>query len=371
MTHPFFTADLAGVQVGETRICDVDGQNGRLSYRGVPIETLIGKPFTQVVWLLLTGREPSVEQETALQSFMAVHSCLGKRERALLDLLPSTLHPMLMLQSVVPALDLEAATDPGQRLDGLSDDAHRGLLIASKLPSLIAARHRLENGKDPIKSNIHLPFHENFLTMFNGQAPTAQQIQTLDVTQILQLEHSFNASTFAGRVCASTLAPIQSSLVASIATLYGKLHGGADQAALEMAQRVGDAAAAADFVADSLSQNQKIMGMGHREYKVVDPRATVLKPMAKSLCTDGEAGRLFDTLVAIEAACQAEFGKSGKQIWANVEFYKGAVFHQLGVPTHYFTSLFAMARVFGYIAHFVEFSQSSKLIRPAARYIGD
>jgi citrate synthase len=206
--------------------------------------------------------------------------------------------------------------------------------------------------------------------MFNGQAPTQNQIKVLDTAQILQMEHSFNAGTFAGRVCASTLAPIQSSISASIGTLFGVLHGGADQAALEMAKQIGSPALAADYVKDMLAKKQKIMGMGHREYKVVDPRAHILKPMAKALCSEGEARNLFEVLEAVEAACQVEFAKNQKQIYANVEFYKGAVFHQLGVPSHYFTAVFAMARVYGYIAHYLEFSQDSCLIRPRARYVG-
>jgi citrate synthase len=195
-------------------------------------------------------------------------------------------------------------------------------------------------------------------------------VKVLDITQVLQMEHSYNAGTFAGRVCASTLATIQASISAAIGTLSGALHGGADEAALEMARKVGAAANAAAYVGDALRQKQKIMGMGHREYKVVDPRARVLKPLAKSLCSDGEAKQLFDTLEAVEAACQVEFGKQGKQIWANVEFYKGAVFHQLGIPSRCFTAVFAMARVYGYVAHYLEFSANSCLIRPRARYTG-
>jgi len=367
MSQAVFSIDLAGIQVGETGISNVDGERGQLSYRGIPIGLLIDRPFMQVVWLLLTGNEPSIQQETELQTFMATHGCLGNRELSLLRKLPADLHPMLMLQSLVPALNL----NPEARIDDLSEDAHHGLLIASKIPGLIAAKHQLERGNEPIKANPHLSFHENFLTMFNGRAPSTDVVRILDITQILQLEHSFNASTFAGRVCASTLAPIQSSLVASIATLSGSLHGGADQAALEMAKAIGSPDNAADYVSGCLHAKQKIMGMGHREYKVVDPRARLIKPIAQSLCSDGEHQQLFDTLVAVEAACQSEFAKSGKQIWANVEFYKGAVFYKLGVPPHYFTSMFAMARVFGYIAHFLEFSANSKLIRPSARYTGE
>ncbi|HTQ99375.1 MAG TPA: citrate/2-methylcitrate synthase [Candidatus Acidoferrum sp.] len=362
----FFSADLAGVIVGETAISDVQGDSGRLSYRGYSIDTLVGKPFWQVVWLVLFGAYPDAAQETSLRDAMAAHSQLDAKELTLLKSLRRDLHPMLVLQGLVPLLPLT----PKVQLPGLSGPAQTGLLLAAKLPTLLAAWRRLELGLEPLAPDVDAGFHENFLTMFNGSKPTAKQVQTLDVTQILQMEHSFNAGTFAGRVCASTLAPIQSSISAAIGTLYGPLHGGADQAAMEMARSIGDASKAAQWVADTLARKQKIMGMGHREYRVVDPRAKILKPMAIELCTDGEAKRLLEVLVAVEAACADEFRKKGKEIWANVEFYKGAVFHQLGIPPHYYTSLFAMARIYGYIAHFLEFSQHSALIRPRARYVG-
>lgn len=192
----------------------------------------------------------------------------------------------------------------------------------------------------------------------------------LDAAQILQMEHSFNCGTFAGRVCASSLAPIQSSISASIGTLFGRLHGGADQAALEMAIAIGSPDKAEAYVQDCLARKEKIMGMGHREYRTVDPRAKILKPMAVELCQNEESKNLLAILIAVEAACQREFAARDKEIWANVEFYKGAVFHSLGIPTQYFTALFAMARVYGYIAHFLEFRRDSRLIRPRALYTG-
>lgn len=365
-TETVFSADLAGIEVGETAISHVNGAEGELGYRGASIETLVDKPFWQVVWLVLFGDYPNADQENALQIFMANNSRLSEQELAVLKLLPNELHPMLMLQAMVPIINLDA-TD---RIDGLSNDAHSGIIIASKLPSLIAAKRQFELGKDAIAVDMDESFHKNFLLMFNGQAPTEKQIQMLDTAQILQMEHGFNASTFAGRVCASTLAPIQSAIAASIATLYGELHGGADQAALEMAQAIGKPELAAAYVEDCLAKKIKIMGMGHREYKVLDPRAKILKPMALELCDSGDAKVIFSTLVAVEDACREVFNKKGKEIRANVEFYKGAVFYQLGVPSHYFTSLFAMARVYGYIAHYLEFSGNSRLIRPKARYVG-
>lgn len=367
MNAPVFSRDLAGIEVGETQISDVRGEEGKLIYRGYAIEDLIGKPFWQVAWLVVAGEWPDAAQEQALGAFMAQHQQLTPAELALLEALPRGIHPMRVLQGVVPLLepDTKAASLPNA--DAVLTT---GLAIAAKLPSLVAAWHRLEQGLEPIPANSDLGFHENFLLMFNGSAPTPEQVKVLDTTQVLQMEHGYNAGTFAGRVCASTLATIQASISAAIGTLSGALHGGADEAALEMARAIGAPEKAAAYVSNALQQKQKIMGMGHREYRVVDPRAHVLKPLAKSLCSEGEAKQLYETLEAIEAACQTEFAQKGKQIWANVEFYKGAVFHQLGVPSRFFTALFAMARVYGYVAHYIEFSQNSCLIRPRARYTG-
>ncbi len=362
-----FSPDLDGIEVGETCLSEVLGEEGKLSYRGHAIETLVERPFTQVVWMLLQGQWPNETQEQALQDFMSQHRSLEPFERSLLEALPRDLHPMLMLQGMTPLLSLKAKTT----LESLNESAHSGLIIAAKLPTLVATWRQLELGNTPSHEAGTSNCHESFLNLFNGTTPSPEQVQLLNATQILQMEHSFNAGTFAGRVCASTLAPMQSSISASIGTLFGVLHGGADQAALEMAEKIGAPEHAKAYVESCLQNKVKIMGMGHREYKVLDPRAKLLKPMAKSQCSSGDAKRLFETLVAVEDACQEAFRAKGKDIHANVEFYKGAVFHQLGVPTHYFTALFSMARVYGYIAHYLEFSQNSKLIRPRARYVGE
>ena len=359
-----FSADLAGVIVGETAISDVQGEAGILSYRGITITELVDKPFQDVVWLVVFGDWPSAQQAAQLLEYLITNSALSNGELGLLRGLPASLHPMLMLQGMVPLLDLPEAESLGLPLD-----AEQGLYIAAKMSGLIAAHYRLECDKDPLAAGSDKSFHDNFLTLFHGEAPQSDAVRMLDAAQILQMEHSFNAGTFAGRVCASTLAPIQSSISASIGTLYGRLHGGADQAALEMAMTIGSPDAAANYVADALARGEKIMGMGHREYRTVDPRALLLKPMAVTLCQKPESKQLLATLVAVEEACQAEFSARGKEIWANVEFYKGAVFHSLGIPTRDFTAMFAMARVYGYIAHFLEFRKDSRLIRPRARYV--
>ena len=360
-----YSSDLAGIVVGDTAISDVQGEQGLLSYRGIDINDLVGVPFLHVVWMVLFGDWPEEQEKSRLKTFMCRHSRLSHAEIELLRHVPRDLHPMLMLQGLVPLLQF-----PAEQAMDMEPDAEHGLFLAAKITALIAAHHRLGQSKVVLAPTPGRLFHENFLTMFHGSPPTAEQVRMLNATQILQMEHSFNAGTFAGRVCASTLAPIQSSVSASIGTLFGKLHGGADQAALEMAMAIGSPDKAGAYVKDCLDRKEKIMGMGHREYRTVDPRAKILKPMAMELCQEGESKNLLLTLVAVEEACQAAFAEQDKEIWANVEFYKGAVFHSLGIPTHFFTAMFAMARVYGYVAHFLEFSKNSRLIRPRANYTG-
>ena len=360
-----YSNDLAGIVVGDTAISDVKGEQGLLSYRGHDINTLVDVPFLHVVWMVLFGERHQAQEMTRLKTFMCRHTRLSHDEIELLRRVPRDLHPMLMLQGLVPLLSL-----PDDQAMEMELNAERGLFLAAKMTALIAAHYRLSQSKVVLAPTPGRLFHENFLTMFLGRAPTSGQVRMLNAAQILQMEHSFNCGTFAGRVCASTLAPIQSSISASIGTLFGKLHGGADQAALEMAMEIGSPDKAEAYVRDCLARKEKIMGMGHREYRTVDPRAKILKPMAVELCQEGDSRNLLMTLVAVEEACQRAFAEQDKEIWANVEFYKGAVFHSLGIPTHFFTAMFAMSRTYGYVAHFLEFSKDSRLIRPRANYVG-
>ena len=242
--------------------------------------------FLHVVWLVLFGEWPTSREKNQLIAFMTQHTRLEFGEIALLQQVSRDLHPMLMLQGLLPLLNL-----PQDETMGLGQDAEHGLFLAAKIPALVAAHYRLGHSKAPMPPIPGKKFHENFLTMFHGTAPTQEQRHMLDAAQILQMEHSFNAGTFAGRVCASTLAPIQSSISASIGTLFGQLHGGADQAALEMAMQIGSPDGAEDYVRNCLASGRKIMGMGHREYRTVDPRAKILKPMAVELCQDPQIGR--------------------------------------------------------------------------------
>jgi citrate synthase len=265
---------------------------------------------------------------------------------------------MHVLQGLTPLLDRTSAfSDRGE--------AAQGFAIAAKMPALLAAFYRQATPAEANHGDPAVRFLEAI------EAPTtAVAIDAYRATQILQLEHSFNASTFVARACASTLAPIENALSAAFGTLHGRLHGGADQAALETADAVGCPERAADFVDRCLLDGTKVMGMGHREYRVVDPRAVLLKDLARALTADTGHARTFETLQAIEARFTERMAEKGKRLYANLEFYKGVVYRALGLPDRMFTANFAMARVYGYIAHFIESRVDNRIVRPAAHYVG-
>ncbi len=366
-----FSPSLEGVVVGETAVSEVQGVKGQLLYRGIAIEQLTALPHWRVAVLLACEAPVHEDRLVDFERYMRRHSVLCTQELALLDALSSTLHPMLMLQAVLPAINESSNTD--FPLPMSSAGIAHGYALAAKIPALLVywRTRQLERIADANIFTLCSPDHGSlawFLRHFPGANDNADSRHVLNTAQVLQMEHGYNASTFAGRVCASTDAPVQSVLSASVGTLYGPLHGGADQAALEMAIGIGQPQNAHQFVLDTLNSKRKIMGMGHREYKTLDPRAAILKPMAAQLCQHDDAhANIFATLRAVEEACQEQFAMQGKSIHANVEYYKGAVFHSLGIPSDFFTALFAMSRVFGYLAHYEEFRKHPRLIRPRAR----
>lgn len=344
---------LADVVVGETAISLVDGDNGALYYRGRNVEELVDWPFAEVAAWVLTGR-----RRVGLETELAASAALSAREARLVLDLPRTMHPMQALQCAAVGLDdTEHFADYGE--------AAQGLAIAAKLPALIATH---------LTGRILPPSHEpNPIDRFLSQigAPRSDTARrAFETMQILQIEHGFNASTFAARVIASTLAPVQNAIAGAIGTLHGRLHGGADQAALEAADRVGSPAKAAGFVDDCIARKERVMGMGHREYRTLDPRAKHARHWAQALTEGTEHEATFETLAAIERRFNERMAERGKALHANIEFYKGLIYRALGLPAQYFTACFAMARVFGYLAHFIESRQDNRLIRPAVRYVG-
>lgn len=344
---------LEGVVVDTTAVSLVDGARGELSYRGHEIGTLVALPFADVAALVATGR-----LDPGFGARLAANADLSEREEAMVLALPETVHPMHVLQGLTPLLD---------RSDAFAEygDAAQGFAIAAKLPSLVATHFR----RAPV-SGVSA---DDPIARFLGQigAPDhAAARRAFEVAQILQIEHSFNAGTFTARVVASTLAPVENALSAAFGALHGVLHGGADQAALETADRVGSPDAAAGFVDDCLATGGKVMGMGHREYRVVDPRAVHLKALARELASGTEHEVTYRTLEAIERRFTERMAERGKDLYANVEFYKGLVFRMMGLPPRFFTAMFGMARVFGYLAHFIESRADNRIVRPQAHYVG-
>ncbi len=352
---------LEGVEVDETAVSLVDGEHGRLSYRGVAIETLVEWPFTRVAYLVLTGTDPDPATLTAFEKSLAAAAPLTDADRRSVEHLATL--PMHPMQCCI-ALSTMLTHKPGTFAS--FGEAARGLTVAARLPAAIAYLLERRHGIKP-RTFESLDPNARFLAAIG--APESL-LHAFTVTQILQLEHSFNASTFTARVVASTLAPVENALAAAYAALHGRLHGGADQAALETAHTVGSPNRAASFVDECLATGEKVMGMGHREYRVLDPRARFVKSLARDIAKDTPLAITQATLEAIESSFDARMREKGKHLYANLEFYKGIVYSAVGLPPDFFTAAFAMARTFGYLAHFIESRKDNRLIRPAARYVG-
>jgi citrate synthase len=363
-----FSKGLEGVIADQTAISNVEGEHGRLSYRGYTIEELVTLRFTSVMWLVLFGELPTAEQEDKLNRFLSANGALSDSEIAILKALPRQLHSMRMLQAMIPVID--TTPQGAQELPFDLKDGYNGLAIVAKIPTLLAVFYRLQQDGSVPSYNSGQAYLENFLTMFHGKPASADHVRYLESLQILQLEHSFNAGTFTCRVAASTLTPVESALSSAVGALYGKLHGGADEAALNEAIKVGSPANARQYVLDLLANKGRLMGMGHREYKKLDPRAAILKPMAEKLCKGTDFENVFLTLKEIEKEFNEEMQKKGKEVWANLEFYKGPVNLAIGIPATYFTAGFAMARSVGWLAHFLESRIDNKIMRPGALYVG-
>jgi citrate synthase len=358
---------LEGIVVNTTSVSHVDGDAGRLYYRGQPIEALAQRRFAEAMHLAVFGWSPDAARLADVEEYLWEAGRLPPEFVATLrQLARHGAHPMATLQAVAPLLALEP---PSSRL-GRTSAEEEGLVIASRIPAVIATIHAaLEDHPDPIYPSSRR-YGERFLQMFEGSNHSAEAVEVFEATQILQIDHSFNASTFTARVVTSTDAPTSSALAAAMGALYGPKHGAADQLALEMAQEVGNPANADAFVANCLATGKLVMGMGHREYRVVDPRAKIIKSLAGRFATQPENRRLLDILSAVEEAFVAQTAAKKRLLRANMEFYKGIIYLALGIPKEYFTTLFSASRAFGWTAHIVEQRDDNRIIRPTAQYIG-
>ena len=367
MTAVEIKKGLEGVVADTTATSLVDGAAGRLYYRGYPIESLVSHPFAAVMHLLVFGELPDQARLAEVEEYLWHAGHLPPEvAHSLRELARHGAHPMLTLQAITPLLSLEP---PAIRL-GRTSEEEEGLVIAARLPAAIGLIHAAIEDRVEHAYPDSRRYGERYLQLLHGRKPDSTAVEAFEVMQVLQLDHSFNASTFTARVVTSTLAPPSSALSAAMGALYGPLHGAADQGALEMALEVGKPAAADAFVAHCLATGRLVLGMGHREYRVVDPRARIIKAMAQRVAAQPDLRNVLDTLIAVESAFVTQTQAKKRTLRANMEFYKGVLCLSLGIKKEFFTATFAASRVFGWVAHCVEQRKDNRIIRPSAQYIG-
>jgi citrate synthase len=358
---------LEGVVVDSTSISLVDGDAGRLYYRGHAIEKLVKSPFAAVAHLVVFGELPDAAQLEEFEDFLWDAGRLPTGLATALEHLARLGgHPMATLQALMPLM----ASAPPARKIGRTEDEQEALVVAARLPTAHAMLAALRADRAPPPYPDTRRYGERFLELLHNRRPSEKEVGIFESTQILQIDHSFNASTFTARVVTSTLAPPASALAAAMGSLYGPLHGAADQGALEMAEEVGGPDRAAGFVAECLAKGRLVMGMGHREYRVVDPRSKIVKVLAEEIASKPHEKLLIETLKAVDEAFVAQTAHKKRSLRANLEFYKGIVYLALGLPKEFFTATFAIARIFGWSAHIVEQRKDNRIVRPSANYIG-
>ena len=352
---------LEGVVAAQTRISDVDGQHGRLWYAGYEIGDLAAHAsFEETVYLLHHLELPTEAELAETAATLRAESNLDPLLVELIASLAERTGPMTALRTAVSAA---AATDP----DDDSDEANlrKAYRLIAKTPQMIATYQRLRTGADAIEPRDDLGIAANFLYALTGKQPDPQVARDFDVVLVLYADHTLNASTFAGRVAAATLADMYAAVTAAVATLQGPLHGGAIEEVREMLEEIGSPDRAPDWVREHLAAGQKVMGFGHRVYKTWDPRATVLREIAERLGKQFGDTRWYDTSVRVQ-----ETVMEAKPLYPNVDFYTASVYSALGLPPDLYTPLFAAARMAGWTAHIREQYADNRLIRPDSEYVG-
>ena len=357
------SAGLEGVVAAKSEICFIDGIAGRLVYRGYEIGDLVeNASFEEVAHLLWDARLPNKAELQQLRKDIAANMALPEHVSKLLADLPAKMQPMDALRtacSALGALDADLTSNEG--------DANRrkAIRLTAQFPSIVTAFHRLRSGQQPIAPDPSLSLAGNFLYMLTGKKPHDTLTRVMDAALVLHAEHGMNASTFAARVTAATLADMHAAVTAALAALKGPLHGGANQDVMELLLACGQPEAAEKKVQDMLSGGQKVPGFGHRVYKTFDPRATFLRKMSRQL---GEAAG--NTLWYEMSERIMPIVKQMKDKDPNVDFFSASAYYTMGIPLDLFTPIFAIARVTGWTAHIMEQHKNNRIIRPTDDYVG-
>lgn len=363
---PRIDKGLDDIYVKETSICLVDGQRGRLLYRGFDIRDLAQySTFEETVYILIHGELPKKDDLAQSNKDLAEARSISPDAVKLLRCMPPDAPPIDVLRTAVSYLsNFDPERDDPTRVANM----RKAQRLIAKVPTLVAAHHRIRQGKRILPPDPGLGHAEDFLRMLTGKKPDPLSARVMDVALILHADHSMNASAFAGIVAASTLADLYSAIVAAIATLKGPLHGGANEAALRTMLAIGKSENAEQYVLDTLRNHGKIFGFGHRVYRTYDPRALILREYARQLSELKGQQDLFRVSEIMQETTVREL--KAKQIYPNVDFYSGLVYHLLGLPPDLFTPIFAVSRVAGWTAHINEYWQDNRLVRPLDYYTG-
>lgn len=357
------TAGLEDVVATTSGVCDIDGKQGKLTYYGVDIHDLAQhSSFEETAYLLWHGTLPTQAQLEEVKGQLCAHRPLPGRVLDLMRLLPTTTSPMDVLRTTVSAL---AAFDTN--LQDKSDTANfaRAVHLTAMFPTIVSSWEHIRNGREPIAPLADQDHATNFLYMLTGSMPDAYSAHVLDVALILHADHELNASTFAARVTAGTLADMYASITSAISALSGPLHGGANEQVIRMLLRIGAVDQAETYILGALERKERIMGFGHRVYRTEDPRATHLRAMSEELGKRANDTRWYEISRIIEERVRANKGLN-----ANVDFYSASVYYMLGIPIDLDTPVFACSRISGWAAHVLEQYAHNRLIRPRAEYIG-
>lgn len=366
---------LAGVPATKSNISDINGEKGVLYYRGYPIEQLAKfSSFEETTLLLLDGELPTQAELDDFDAQLRENRRVKYHIEDLMKNLPSTGHPMDMLQTAVASLSMfypgnECLTGKDVCED-LNYVHNMTVKMIARMGTIVAMWEHLRNGYKPVEPRHDLTYAENFLYMLTGEEPDPLLARIMDVCLILHAEHTINASTFSTLVTGSTLASPYSVVAAAIGTLSGPLHGGANQRVLEMLREIGSADKAEAYVDAKLANKEVIWGMGHREYKTKDPRATILQGLVTQLmeARGGAVNPLMEIALAVEKVVEDRLAHKG--VYPNVDFYSGILYHEMGIPGDQFTTIFAISRSAGWLAHWREQLADNRIFRPTQVYIG-
>jgi citrate synthase len=366
MTVCEYKPGLEGIPAAQSSISYVDGQKGILEYRGIRIEELAEKStFLETAYLLIWGELPTKEELKEFEHEVLFHRRIKYRIRDMMKCFPESGHPMDALQASAAALGLFYSRRDLHNPVYIRTAAVR--LIAT-IPTMVAAFQLMREGNDPVKPRDDLGYAANFLYMLNEKEPDPLAAKIFDICLILHVEHTMNASTFSARVTASTLTDPYAVVASAVGTLGGPLHGGANEEVIQMLEEIGSVENVVPYVDNLLQRKAKIMGFGHRVYKVKDPRATILQGLAEKLFEKFGYDEYYEIAVEMERVVSEKLG--GKGIYPNVDFYSGLVYRKMGIPTDLFTPVFAIARVAGWLAHWKEQLVENRIFRPTQIYNG-